>query len=359
MKIVKTVIVIFVAALLVIGGVLLIKKRKEADKNTHTALIYPVIVKNYKSEYKRVKLTFPYMAVVKNDKEVLVSSKFSGRILEIKELGDRVSKGEVVAVIDGENLKSKLKEIESKIKSLKERINAQKMTLKNLKATHARTKALLEVKMASVEEYQNEESKIASIRASLKADENSLKALIESRKSALNDLSYTTLKSPVTGIISAKFLNKNDNAFIGKPLLKITPKGGNYLSLTLSKNAKSILYKGKEYPLIPLKTTINSLKAFKAEIEDKSLIAGEKVDVKIVVFDKEGSFLPYETILSTGGEDYVFVVDGKKAKAIPIKLVAKGKEGAVTDKKIDGVLIAAKPDILLKIKAGYPFRIKE
>jgi multidrug efflux pump subunit AcrA (membrane-fusion protein) len=358
MKILKIIIPIILAAILAISGMRLIKKRQSADAKETPAKTIPIVVKTFTPKFKNTLLTMPYIAEVKNDKEVTMNTKFAGKILYIKNLGDKVKKGEIVVKIDSSDLRAKLKEINSQINSLKNKLLAQNINLKNLIATHKRTKKLLDVKMASIEEYQNEESKIASLKASIKADKNSLKALYAQKNALLNSLTYTTLKSPIDGVVSAKFFNLSDNTFAGKPILKITPKKGNYLLITFPKNYKQIVYKNKIYNLTPLNSTLNSLKTFKAKVDDNTLITGEKVNVSVVEFNSKGTYIPFDAILTINNENYIFIPEDSKVKAQKVKLLAKGEKGAIIDKNITSPVIVAKPDILLKIKGGHPIKVK-
>ena len=350
----------FGVALLVVGGLVagavhLVKKRRAEDSKIKTATIYPVVVDSIIPKKGHVKTTLDYIALVKNNKDVVVNSKFAGQIKQIVNLGDKVSKGEVVVKIDDTTLRAKLNEINNQIKAITKAINADKINLQTLKETHNRTAKLLKVGLASVEQFNTEKAKIANLEAKLKSDLEKLKSLKDNKKAIINDLAYSEIKSPVDGIVSAKFLNKGDNVFPGKPILKIASTGGNYLYLPLVKPYKEIEYKGKTYPLIALNETFNGVPAFKSDVNDKSLISGEKVDVRVVTFDGEGTLLPFDAILSVNGKSYVFDTNGNP---IEVNVIASGKEGVVISNEINSPIIVAKPDVLLKIKAGYPVKVK-
>ena len=355
MKVVKIGVALLVVAGLVVGAVKLVKKRKAEDAATKTAKIYPVVVNSITPTKKEVKTTLDYIALVKNNKDVVVNSKFAGQIKSIVNLGDRVSKGEIVVRIDDTTLRAKLNEVNNQIKAIQKEINADKINLETLKQTHARTAKLLKVGLASVEQFNAEKAKIANLEAKLKADLEKLKSLNDNKKAIVNDLAYSEIKSPVDGIVSAKFLNRGDNVFPGKPILKIASTGGNYLYLPLAKPYKEVVYKGQTYPLIALNETFNGVPAYKADVNDKSLISEELVDVKVVTFDGVGTLLPFDAILSVNSKNYVFDTRGNP---IEVNVIATGKEGVVVSNEINKPIIVAKPDILLKIKAGYPVKVE-
>jgi hypothetical protein len=212
--------------------------------------------------------------------------------------------------------------------------------------------------MASIEQYQGEQNKIAELKASINATKNSLKAAKANKNAILQNLTYTTLKSPINGVISAKFLNKDDNAFPGKPILKITSNKGNYLFIALPQDRKEIIYKNKEYPLTPLNSTFEGLKTFKAEVKDNTLLPGERVDIDVVEFKGKATALPYNAILSIGGKNYVFIPNGNKAEVKPVHIIAQGKKVVAVKENINTPVILAEPDLLLKIKAGHTIKIE-
>jgi len=354
-KIIKISIFLLIIIGLIIGAVILVKKRKAEDANQPTAQIYPINVTAISPKKGHIITTLPYLAIVKNDKNVNITTKFAGKIKCIANLGGYVTKGQRVVEIDNSDLKAKLKEVNAKIKAIKGKIEAENIALQNLLATHERTKKLLKVKMASIEQYQTEESKIAALKAQIKADKDSLNALYSQKNAIINDLKYTVIKSPINGIISQKFANKGDLAFPGRPILQISSNKGTYLFIALPKKEKKIIYKNKIYPLINLHSTFNGLLSFKAKVNDKNLVAGEKVKIKVVTFDGNATLIPYSALLSINGKNYVFDTDGKAHK---IDVIAEGSEGVVTDSKIEFDIIQASPDILLKIKAGYPIKIE-
>ena len=355
-KIIGISVAILIVILLILGAVHLVKKRIAEDKEYKTAMIYPLVVPTIKPKTGHITTTLKYLALVKNSKETLINSKFTGKIKYIVNLGQKVKKGDIVVKIDPTPLKTKLKEVNENINSVKHLIQADIINLETLKATHERTKKLLKVNMASIEQYDIEKAKIATLKAKLKADKNKLNTLYAMKNDILNDLSYAVIKSPVNGIVSAKFLNKGDNAFPGKPILKIASNQGNYLFIPLADNYKEIIYKNKKYNLIPLHSTFNGVPVYKAEVHDKSLIPGEKIDIKVITFDGNATLIPYKTLLTINGQNFVFDRHGHPIK---VNVLATGNQGVVVSNNLPTQIIEADPDLLLKIKAGYPVKIKE
>jgi len=353
-KIIAISISILIAIGLVLGAVHLVKKRRAEDAREKTATLYPIVVPAISPKKGHIVTTLKYIALVKNSKETIINSKFAGKITYVTPLGSKVKKGDVIVKIDDTPLKAALKEVNSNIVSVKKLINADKINIDALKDTLYRTKKLLSVNMASIEEVETQKAKLANLKAKLKADKEKLNSLYAKRKEIENDLTYAIIKSPINGIVSAKFLNKGDNTFPGKPILKIASNNGNYLYIPLPKPYKEIIYKNKTYPLIPLHSTFNGIPVYKAEVNDPNLVTGEKVDIKVVTFDGNANLIPFNTLLSINGNNYVFDTKGNPIK---VNVLASGDEGVVVSNNLPKI-IEANPDILLKINAGHPIRIE-
>ncbi len=348
----KKLIGLILVVLLVIGGVVLVKKRKEADKNIPKAKIYPLVVKMAKTKRGHITLTSKYLAIVKSNASVMINSKFAGKINYIAKLGSRVKKGDVVVRIDDTPFKEKLKSINANLKALNKALSNQKALLLNFEDSLNKTQKLYKADLASIEEVKKWKNKILELKSQMDSTKAKIKSLKANKKEIKDNIKYTTITSPVDGIVSAKMLNIGDNAFPGRPIIKIS-SNSNYLFIPLAKDYKEIIYKNKKYPLTNLHTTFNGLKVYKADVDDKNLVEGEKVEIKVVTFDGNATLVPYNSLLSINNQNFVFT-----PSAVNVNVLASGEEGVAISNNIDSVIIAS-PDILLKIKAGYPVKVKE
>lgn len=350
-KIVGLVLVIVIA----IGLVVLIKKRKEELARLHTPKIYPVVVRTMKPKLTKFYLTLTGLGLIKSSVDFNVTTKLSGRILYIKNIGDRVKKGEVVVRIDDSQTRALLDKAKSELKSLGSKLSSLELTLKNMLLTHKRTKELLNVKGASIEQYQKEQDEIASLKSQIR----STKSQIIATKSNINHLetllTYSIIRSPINGVISKKLANVGDVAMPGRPLCSISAKGGKYLLLRLPDdiNPKGVIFEGKFHKVVSLNSTFNGLNEYKADVRT-NLNTNARVEVGIVIFKGRAIKLPFDAVLSDDGKNYVFIVKGNRAIPKPVKIIASGEEGlAVLDKSLLGKeLVLAKPDIFIKLRGG-------
>jgi multidrug efflux pump subunit AcrA (membrane-fusion protein) len=326
-KILRIVLILAAIAALVLLGMKAVKSKKAKEASAPTAKIYPLVVQTMTPKISAAKLTLPYLAVSENEADVALSSRIASRVESIKKSGESVKAGEVVARLDTTDLTAK--------------INAAKIALKNQIASFKRTQNLYKVKGASVEQLQKQQSAIASLRATL--------------KTLQNQLSYTTLTAPTSGIITKTMAAPGDIAMPGKALLKISSEQGFSLLVRLPDSIKSdtVIFRGKTYPLRALGSTFQGLNEYKAYVDAAHLTAGETTEIRVVTFEGMATKLPFDAILDSNGKSYVLTIDKEKALPREVHIMQKGEEGVVIKEDLSKEkIVVAKPDILLKLLTG-------
>ncbi len=179
------------------------------------------------------------------------------------------------------------------------------------------------------------------------------KELNENKKSVENELTYTTIKAPIDGVIKS-VASIGDISLPGRPLEFISGNTDKYLLVRLPDDIKagSIIYKDKKINLIPLNTTFNGLIEYRANISE-NLAVNQRVEISVVVFDGDGIKLPYDAILDRNGKSLVLILKGDKAIAKKIHVIAEAQEGAaVSGVSSSDKIVVAKPDVLLKLLTG-------
>ena len=345
----NTIIWTIVVVALIAGGIMVIKKAKKRDAEAPVAKIYSMVVSTIKPELKEVTLTLPYLAIVQNDQDVVISSKIAARIESLKPSSTTVSRGQAIVRLDNTS-------ITSGIQSIKAQIEAANTGLKNLQATHKRTLELLAVKGASIEQSEMEESRIAEA-------ESKVETLTQALNDVNNNSSYATLTAPASGIISKTMLNVGDMAMPGQPIAIISAKNGSFLKLSLPSDLKvfGVTINDKSYQAMPLNSTFNGLAEYKVIDDDLNLMTGERVEVNVEVFKGQAIKLPFDAILNRNGKSYVFVKNNDKAVATEINIIQSGENGAVvSNNELTGKeIVVEKQDILLRLLTGISLKTKE
>jgi HlyD family secretion protein len=168
--------------------------------------------------------------------EVLVSSETSGRILQFAaEEGSLVSKGSEIALIDTTLLHLQKAEINAGIRNIRTRtasINAQNEILNqqiaNINVNITRVENMLKDDAASKKQYDDLTGQVEVLKKQIAAN-NTQKASVEAemalsaaRRATVDEqISRSSVKSPIDGTILEKYAEAGEVTAAGKPLVKI------------------------------------------------------------------------------------------------------------------------------------------
>lgn len=372
---------IVVVLLVVAAAVVLLQKRKHDLAQAPPAAILPVVVDAVVPGRSTITLTLPAMGIVSSDVSTTLSTKISGRVNKIyKKEGETVRKGDLLASIDEQELQAKKEGLRLKRSSLdfdisgkRENLKALQTALQNAMESHARTKELLDVKGASIEQYHKEDTEIAQLKAQMEAVKSGIsmlqsgrEELMQSEKEIDNQLSYTSITSPIDGILSARLVMAGDMAVPGKPLLKITAAEGLYLDVKLPSAITTAAIRLNDHllPLTPKNQAgPTGLREYRSALPaGTSAVEGEFLNIAVVLFAGQGLLLPDDVLLSAQGKTWVLTYTNGKAEKIPVTIEQRGIEGVIVQEDLAGrTLLLAKPDILLRATSGVPiiFRTTE
>lgn len=346
----------------VIGaGILAIKEKKHALSEIPIMKSYAMVVSTLDVKKSHVLLTLPYLATIKSDKSVILSSRIAARVERLAECGSSVKKGETVVSLDQRDLKDKKTALLLQINSTKAELSAKKIALSTAMASHKRTQGLLRVKGASKEMFDKEKSQIEGLKAAMTSLENTVSILHANLSEIQTALSYAVLTAPQNATVSKCFINPGDMAMPGKPLLRLESDTGKYLLLRSADavNITSLVYEGEQYPTLALKNTFNGLREYRADVLTKRP-DDEQVSVSLVTYDDTGVKVPLDALLQTEGKNYCFISKGNKTEVRPVEILARGVEGLVVHGLEEGEkIVIAKPDILLQLLGGKPIVVKQ
>jgi len=262
----KKFITLLLVIVIVVSGLLLLKKRKADLALAAPAMVLPAVVATETLQPGPVLLTLPAMGMVASDVSAVLSTKVSGQVTDIyKQEGSSIKKGDVLARIDVKDLEAKKnglslqrQGIAFQIESKKAEAISLETSLKSAEDSHQRTKELLDIKGASVEQYSQEEAELAKIRSNLTGARNSIETLqknMETIGASMHEIDslmdYATLASPIDGTVSQILVRPGDLATPGKPLVRISSKTGLYLNLSLpdTLRANEVMVKDQVFPL--------------------------------------------------------------------------------------------------------------
>lgn len=168
--------------------------------------------------------------------EVIVSAETSGRILKFDVAeGTEIGQGTEIALIDTTLLHLQKAEILAGMKGVRTKINSidaqndiLKQQIANLNVNIARTENMLKNDAATQKQYDDLTGQLAVMEKQITAN-NTQKASIaaelsvyEAKKATLNEqLTRSSVKSPIKGTIIQKYSEAGELTAAGKPMVKI------------------------------------------------------------------------------------------------------------------------------------------
>ena len=303
-----------------------------------------------------------FSATVIPKEEIFSSPKVVGYLIQEKvKTGQRVKKGEVLAVIDSSDIKpdvdkakAALREIDAAQRELNkalEEVRANKRAAEAnysfAKRTYERFKALLEGEAISKQKFDQVKTQYEAAKAQLEAVKAKEKQILErkkelkakeeqilaSLKKAKAFLSYTYLKSPVDGIILQKLVDKGNLVSPQTPVYKIGSFPfrvrafiDNVYSDKIGIGSKVIVrIKGKEYSgkVVEIDKSADPIShkfGVKVETEEPiKAIPGTYAVVEFPSVKVESLAVPKSAIYRVGALEFVFVVESGVAHLRPVK----------------------------------------
>jgi len=172
--------------------------------------------------------------------ETIIAAEANGQVLQLNiEEGQQLDSGQVIGYIDSTQLHlNKLQLLQNKkaILSNKPNISVQvastKKELANAELDRDRTERLVKGGVASQKQLDDANARIATLQATIKAQESALQistssineqgsTLDEQAKAISDQLNKTVIINPVKGTVLTKYAQQYEMTTVGKPLYKI------------------------------------------------------------------------------------------------------------------------------------------
>jgi RND family efflux transporter MFP subunit len=274
--------------------------------------------------------------------------------------GDPVQKGQIISVIDHENLDAQVSQARAALTTaqaqLKQaevaRVQAEKdrERIRNLQKEGAASKQALEKIEA---EYEN-----------LLEQENVAKARVKQSEAALNQaqiqLGECFITAPIAGIISQKYLEIGDMAMVTRPIFAIMDVDKVEVTADLPQRYIGQVREGAEssievdaFPgrtfqgtitrISPVVNVVNRTAELEITVENlkHELKPGMFARVGLNIAEKGGVVvIPEAAVLRDGSEEYVFVVEENTARRRAVKLgLEEGPRVEVTEGLVPGEML--------------------
>ncbi|TLD80622.1 efflux RND transporter periplasmic adaptor subunit [Helicobacter sp. MIT 11-5569] len=273
--------------------------------------------------------TYQYVGSLYFSERGLLASEISGIIdsVVVNE-GQRVKKGEVLAILNSDLLSD---EIASKEGAFKQ----AKAQYEKIKKDYARYKTLYESESISFKEYED-------ILFDMQAQKGNMESIAHGLELLKTQKRKKVITAPYDGVVLQKLLKQGEWVSAGAGVFnfaKLTPLEATFevsfeilRSLKVGDNLEVQIanqnYKATVSALIPLGDAKARTFPLKLAIDDPKgeLIEGLEVRASFgVKGDKEMFLVPRDAILPEANGNVIFVLNGKQAKKVAITI--KGYEG--------------------------------
>jgi RND family efflux transporter MFP subunit len=306
---------------------------KEKVEPRKEAMPVPVILGEASS--RTVEHVFNQVGTFQASREVTVRSEIEGKVVDILfQEGKAVEKGDVLIRLDAAKIQAGIRSIKAGIRQLKVRLENRVVTLE-------RNRQLLKQEAVSRQHFDNLESEINEIKAQISASEAEL-----ARQKEL--LSYTVIRAPFSGTAGAKRISEGHYCKVGDPLVTIVTLDPLEICFPAPEKLKSRLFigqdvhlsvdafpsrvfQGKIFFISPQVRTDTRCFQVKARVanQDHALNPGMFARAKVITDVHENALtVPWESVIQTEAESYVYAVNGNVARKVPVRLGQVTREWA-------------------------------
>ncbi len=254
-----------------------------------------------------------------------------GQMSTVKEIrvdvGDTVKEGDLLFTVKNESLRNKMASDKS---SLKSQMDKASLDFQEAEKSLNQNKALYENDVISKKDYDAVENQFNQAKLGYNNAKNSYDLTMKTYNDQVKDTYY---KSPVTGVVAAKYIEEKQDigngiamkivdmstlvAKVNVPESSVTDvkvgqkvmiySGGDSSEVSLGKVKSVDLVTGENSSLYPVEILITET--------DHRLKSGMYVEASIITDEKQGSVsVPKKAIINKEDETYVFVAKEDKAE---------------------------------------------
>lgn len=186
--------------------------------------------------------------------------------------GDRVKKGQVLIRLNSKDLLAKKQQVLAQL-------SAAELAAKNANKDYRRFRALHATQSVSDKELENMKLNKMSMDANLKVAQKGLEEI-----DAM--LAYTIIKSPFSGRVTQKYIDKGSTANPGMPLLTVEQSHEMEVSSAIPENYMPYVEQGARVEVV-VKTLQRTLKGTVSELSPSASLHGGQYTVKITLDEKD------------------------------------------------------------------------
>lgn len=222
----------------------------------------------------------PFLAVsgkIQSEKSATLSTRMMGFVNNVSvNVGDKVSKGQLLISINNTDLQAKKAQVTASI-------TEAKVAFVNAEKNYNRYKSLFADKSASQKELDDITANYQMAKARLEAA-NQLKNEVDAQ------FAYSNITAPFSGIVTSRMIEKGNMANPGQPLISIESPGDFEVMAMVPESEITTIKKGISVDVV-VKSINQTLKGIVKEVSTSSKNTGGQFLVKIDLADSNAAIL--------------------------------------------------------------------
>jgi len=342
----KTVFILIAVVLVVVGALLVIKKKWEI---AHLAppQATPPAVRVAPVGQGTLEVTTHYLGTIAPFTRSDLAARISGNLLTIaKREGDLVRKGELLVTIDDRELLDRTVAVNADLLSTRQKLAGARSAYETQKAVYGRDVILYKAGAISQEALEHSRTALDGAKASVDAYEESLKGLAMNTSVARTQAGYARIYAPFSGVVSKRWAEPGDLAVPGKPILTVDKSSPFKVLAQVPQEELAEIHIGTPVYLTNggqrLSAWVNRVypslgKSMLATVEvlspsaPFSLPADATVGMDLVNRKVTGMIVPEQAVVKSGQRAYLYVVKDGTVHLRPVTLLGMGNGKAAVN----------------------------
>ena len=355
--IIGVIVIIIILAMFLTKGE---KKTAEAPKAGAGGV--PIIVAKAKS--MSVDYVLNQVGTLTASQEVTIRTETQGKIVDILfSEGAAVKKGDLLVKLDDAKINTEIQSLSAKVDQLQTR-------LKNREKSLERNRVLVKQNLVSEERFDDMVTEIDEIKSQI----IQTRAGLDRQKESLAD---TVIRSPFNGVCGSRNFSIGHYLRVGDPVVSIVNLNMLEIEFKVPEKYKKSIFEGQNVNLsvdaYPEKTFKGEIFFIDPEVEvgTRTFLVKARVDNRnqmlnpgmfvkaelITEVHPDAVMVPWESVIQTEDETYLYATDGKTAKKHDVVL------GKIVDDLVEVLASDITPgqDIIVEgkfsVKEGSPVKI--
>ncbi|MTI48901.1 MAG: efflux RND transporter periplasmic adaptor subunit [Firmicutes bacterium] len=265
------------------------------------------------------------------NKDIMILPKTPGKVADIRvDLGDKVSKGQVLFTLDREDIQKQINQAEAALNAAKKSYAINEEQIENAKTNLERTQTLYE--QGAVSKSQYEQAKLAASDKPLEAAQAQIDQAQISYNQAKEALDNTVITAPMSGTVSSMNIDEGEFASNAQPAMNIIDANKLYVQINVTEDIVSNIEEGQEvrisfdalsrdtvgtidqiYPTADARTQLYPVKIY-IDNEDNKVMPGMFAKVSLKTDVRENVLvIKGDALVEKDNKTFVYVVEDNAA----------------------------------------------